>query len=94
MNLLTCFQKKPLFRRENNKNLPMKPQLPIKNYIIILALFVAMTPLNAQNIWGVDASVDVANAEFQNDFIQMIIRRFCCSYLPDIKIQDWTGYQV
>ncbi|WP_452232593.1 T9SS type A sorting domain-containing protein [Lacinutrix sp. MEBiC02595] len=41
-----------------------------KNYVLIL-LFITLTPnIHAQNYWGVDASVDVANAEFQNDFIE------------------------
>ena len=58
-----------------------------KNYITILALFVSIIAVNAQNLWGVDASVDVANAEFQNNFIQTGVAG---SY----DINNWTALSI
>lgn len=39
-----------------------------KNYSIALLLLASVITTNAQNLWGVDAAIDVANAEFQNNF--------------------------
>ena len=73
----------------------MKQQIPFQNYIIILALFVATIPLNAQNLWGVDASVDVANAQFQNDFIETgTPGSYDITHWTALSIYDTDGVRV
>ena len=63
-----------------------------KNYITILALFVSIIAVNAQNLWGVDASVDVANAEFQNNFIQSgVAGSYSTTSWTALSIHDTDG---
>jgi len=43
--------------------------------------------LNAQNLWGVDASIDVANAEFQNAFTET-------GTASNYSISNWTALSI
>ena len=59
-----------------------------KKYIISLTLlFMSILTLNAQNLWGVDASIDVANAEFQNAFTET-------GTASNYSINNWTALSI
>jgi hypothetical protein len=54
---------------------------------ILTLLFLSISTLNAQNFWGVDASIDVANAEFQNAFIES-------GTASNYSISSWTALSI
>lgn len=54
---------------------------------IVTLLFLSITTLNAQNFWGVEASIDVANAEFQNAFIES-------GTASNYSISSWTALSI
>ncbi|WP_441344394.1 immunoglobulin domain-containing protein, partial [Psychroflexus sp. MES1-P1E] len=59
-----------------------------KKYIVSLTLlFMSILSLNAQNLWGVDASIDVANAEFQNTFTET-------GTASNYSISNWTALSI
>lgn len=56
-----------------------------KNYLNLLVLLVFPTFISAQNIWGVNSGIDVANAEFANAFVQ------ATSFSPGDNPTTWTA---
>ncbi|MCO6162529.1 T9SS type A sorting domain-containing protein [Flavobacterium sp. NRK F7] len=58
-----------------------------KNYLHFLLVFASITSLNSQNLWGVDASIDVTNAQFQNNFIET-------GTANNYSINDWTALSI
>ena len=58
-----------------------------KKHILILSLFALASNLNAQNLWGVDASIDLTNAEFQNGFIET-------GTASNYSTSNWTALSI
>lgn len=59
-----------------------------QNYFKLLLLLVSPTFINAQNIWGVGTSVDVANAEFSNAFVQ------ATTFTAGNNVNSWTALSI
>ena len=56
-------------------------------YYSLTLLFFLFSHINAQNLWGVDASIDLMNAEFQNEFIET-------GTTNNYSINNWTALSI